>query len=102
MPSVMIYIRQTDYDKWLAIDNKSEWLHEHISKRGRPIYPVDDPHPGELHSLESSSTVEQDTVNVKVVGSTPTSPARNTQRYCKNGHPLDDRGKCFGKGCKYS
>lgn len=26
----------------------------------------------------------------------------NSVKYCKNNHPLDDRGRCFGKGCKYS
>lgn len=77
MPSVMIYIRQQDYDKWLAIENKPEWLHER---------------------LQSSSKVEQVPVKDKVVGSTPTSAA-----ICKNGHPIPEgRTKCLGKGCKYS
>lgn len=107
MPSVMIYIRQADYDKWLAIKDKPEWIH---------------------NALQSSSKVEQVPVKDEVVGSTPTSaasglssngrtfgfgpdnlgsspskPARNTSAYCKNGHPIPDgRDKCLGKGCKYS
>lgn len=28
----MIYIRQADYDKWAAIENKPEWLHEHLNR----------------------------------------------------------------------
>jgi len=27
---------------------------------------------------------------------------KNDQKYCKNGHPLDGNGRCFGKGCKYA
>lgn len=23
-------------------------------------------------------------------------------KYCKNGHAMDERGRCFGKGCKYA
>ncbi len=30
MPKVTIWIRNADYDKWTAIDNKPEWLHEHL------------------------------------------------------------------------
>lgn len=51
MPRVDIWIRKEDYAKWLSIEDKPEWLHEHLSKRGRPVYPLDDPHPGELHNI---------------------------------------------------
>jgi hypothetical protein len=72
MPKVTIWIRNEDYDKWKAIQDKPEWLHEHLNlkpglqtvyalediKKGQaglgfltkpkqdiPIYPQDDPHP---------------------------------------------------------
>lgn len=31
MPKVTIWIRNEDYDKWDAIKDKPEWLHEHIN-----------------------------------------------------------------------
>lgn len=31
MPKVTIWIRNEDYDKWKAIDNKPAWLHEHLN-----------------------------------------------------------------------
>ena len=31
MPRVNIYIRKEDEDKWNAIANKPEWLHEHLN-----------------------------------------------------------------------
>ncbi len=31
MPQVTIYIRNEDYDKWKAIENKPEWLHHAIA-----------------------------------------------------------------------
>jgi hypothetical protein len=30
MPKVTIWIRNEDYDKWLALENKPEWLHGHL------------------------------------------------------------------------
>lgn len=37
-------------------------------------------------------------------GSSPSEATKplKQQKYCKNGHPLDERGRCFGKGCKYA
>lgn len=67
--------------------------------------------------VESSSAVERPTVNRKVAGSTPASPATinsaedvkkifptaKSQAFCKNGHLIPEgRDKCLGKGCKYS
>lgn len=31
MPRVTIWIRNDDYDKWLAIADKPAWLHEHLN-----------------------------------------------------------------------
>lgn len=31
MPRVTIWIREADYDKWQAIDNKPEWLADHLN-----------------------------------------------------------------------
>jgi SPX domain protein involved in polyphosphate accumulation len=33
LPRVTIWIRQEDYDKWQAIENKPEWLHEHLNSK---------------------------------------------------------------------
>lgn len=31
MPKVTIWIKNEDYDKWLAIKNRPEWLHSMLS-----------------------------------------------------------------------
>lgn len=54
MPRVDIWIRKEAWGEWKAIKNKPEWLHRHLAKQGQPVYPLDDPHPGQLHSLSNS------------------------------------------------
>lgn len=42
MPDVRMYIRSEDWDKWQAIENKPEWLHEHLNaKEFKPSYVQD-------------------------------------------------------------
>lgn len=31
MPSVMIYIRQQDYDRWLAVADKPQFIHDMLN-----------------------------------------------------------------------
>jgi hypothetical protein len=31
MPDVHIWVRKEDWGKWYAIENKPEWLHEHLA-----------------------------------------------------------------------
>lgn len=64
MPSVMIYIRQQDYDKWLAIENKPEWLHDHLQLITRPSSDFKDADYSEM----SPVAVWGKDVNGKVVG----------------------------------
>lgn len=59
MPRVTIWIRNEDWDQWEAIDNKPEWLHERLNLvKGIPIYPIEDPHPGELHTIDGKETFD--------------------------------------------
>ena len=39
MPSVMIYVKQQDYDKWLAIEKKSEFIHNALNGITMDIHP---------------------------------------------------------------
>lgn len=32
MPTVPIYIRQEDFEKWSAIEKKAEWVHQRLAE----------------------------------------------------------------------
>jgi hypothetical protein len=93
MPQVTVYIRQEDIEAWKGVHRKSEFMHnalEHLSTYdGAPIV---------LREIlpATPSHIEQLT---KIPGVTT---ASKLIKQCKNGHALDTRGKCFGKGCKYA
>jgi hypothetical protein len=36
MPKVTIWVRNEDYPKWQAIEDKPEWLHDHINQAAYP------------------------------------------------------------------
>lgn len=81
MIQVTAYLRDDeDLDKWKAVPNKVQFLHQalqHVQSR-------------EAMNRDYDKKIEK--VIVKKAKS----------EYCKNGHPLDSRGRCFGKGCKYA
>ena len=46
MPTVSLYVKNEDYVKWLEINNKSEWFHDHINGlvgEGFDITTINDP-----------------------------------------------------------
>ena len=92
MPRFNIYIRNDDLDAWNAIENKPAWIHANL--------------------MESSSMVEQRIVNPKVLGSSPSSPAKpdtikqmatddKDYKLCKHGaYPAFCKFSMPGKPCK--
>jgi hypothetical protein len=82
MPSVMIYLRGEDYDKYLVITarGRGEWgkfLHEKLNESLAPAAP-----PAKV----------LDTSGKEISG-----------KFCPNGHLIPEgRTKCLGKGCRYS
>ena len=83
-----IYIRPEDMDKWLLISNKSLFVHQALNdsietKSPKILKPEIKPET----KLETFNKLKE-TIGVKL---------------CKvHGLPLDGRGRCLQKGCKYS
>lgn len=80
MPRVTQYIREDDFEAWNAIENKSEWIHQHLKN--------------ELRIIKTPEEAKQ-----------ATKPIVESKEFktCKNGHAIPSgRSKCTGKGCKYS
>lgn len=69
MPRVTQYIRDEDFDKWTALPNKSEFIHNSLKKL--------------TSSKDSNSRFEGPLCKV-------------------HGLPLDGRGRCLQKGCKFA
>lgn len=44
MPRYNIWIREEDVTKWQAIQDRPQWLHEHLNqgKEGKPVYSLSD------------------------------------------------------------
>ena len=77
MPNMTIYIRKEDLGKWLELDNKSAIIHTLLNREA-----VKD------LNKQTSTHLYLDRTNLK---------------HCKvHGLPLDSRGRCLQKGCKYS
>lgn len=93
MPRVNIFIRKEDWDRWQAIPDVPEWIHD-----------------GLLGKSAADKEVKQVRVKTAKVIKTPAEAqaiVKNVASYegpvCKiHGTPLDARGKCLQKGCKYA
>lgn len=84
MPRVTQYIRDEDFDKWKAVPNKSEFIHNALNPIfGQPIITKRSTANKIMKSVEGSSRFEQSLCRVHRL-------------------PLDARGRCLQKGCKYS
>jgi len=84
MPQVTVYVREEDLDSWKAISKKSEFIHNAINSNPKIIFK---PEIKPETKLETFNKLKE-TIGVKL---------------CKvHGLPLDGRGRCLQKGCKYS
>jgi hypothetical protein len=91
MPRVNVYIRNEDYKSWESIKDKPTFLHNAIELKDRYL---------EL------STADKQELKIKLenIPVEMNTPARRLDNgLCKvHGLPLDARGRCLQKGCKYA
>lgn len=104
MPQVTVYIREEDLVRWKAVQKKSEFIHNALN--GAVIGPLDSN--SDIASqvstaariIKSTTDAEKATLNQLA---RDVAPNYIKQKLCKiHGTPLDDRGRCLVKGCKYS
>lgn len=82
-----VYFREEDLESWAAVENKAQWLHDHLSVEKPVTVFKTTPIP------VSAEVVSEDVTLVKPRGA----------NLCKvHGLPLTLYGKCLQKGCKYA
>lgn len=100
MPSVPVYIRKDDFDKWNAIESKSEFISNALNN---------------LPYTPTTQTKEHNTVK-QITSFNSTSQPSNDSSFspekaamrkgtnlCKiHNLPMTVYGKCLQKGCKYA
>lgn len=87
MARANIYIRAENEERWKLIENKSHWINAMLAT---PAFSETD-----ISMVEQNNTYKPKAENNFYA-------TREGLKYCKNGHALDDNGRCFGKGCKYA
>ena len=107
MPQIPTYIRQVDWDKYIAIHSKGGWpefIHNALNLPNKTKVliqnkPIKIP---EVSTSESRSAVMRPSAGT--LPSADTRPStRGAKGLCKiHGNPLDSRGRCLTKGCKYA
>lgn len=117
MPRVNIYIRKEDEEKWLAIENRPEWLHlvinsfstdpmlkfaANIEKENKKLDHLLK-HPEEV-KLEGLAAIVDDTTVVAEYDGIALSPYKDPfeagkamGKLCQHYQP---KGRCLVKGCK--
>lgn len=78
MPHATIWIRREDWETWISIENKAEWVHGALKPR--------------VNNSMREIKLPQFDKPFKVLKSGP---------QCKNGHLVDDWGYCMDITCKY-
>lgn len=96
MPQVTVYIRKDDMAAWSSVEKKAEFIHGalhgalQVKKTQTPTEVVTagvvTPRLDTFYKLKESIGIAADAVKL-----------------CKiHGIPLDDRGRCMQKGCRYA
>lgn len=98
MPRVTIFIRNSDHRKWLAIPDKPIWLHERIQEKKNVVIVTSN------KNIKKGQPVVAKDVKGKPDGKTRlASKGAGKESLCpQHGIPLDNRGRCLQKGCKYA
>lgn len=115
MPHANIWIRKHNEERWNAIEDKSAFVNLALAgtdvpkvnsaiKQKKEIEEILKPHLEQLKPTALSSNGRITDFGSVHEGSSPSEATKplKQQKYCKNGHALDERGRCFGKGCKYA
>lgn len=88
MPTLSVFIRKDDVHKWKALEHKSEWIHNNLNS----VF-------GSLADLAKKPIIKkpEDVLSVINTNGIP------LNKLCKiHSTPLDNRGRCLQKGCKYA
>lgn len=117
MIQITAYLRtEEDKETWAKLDNKTEWLHNQLQNirdlRGHAN--LTDAYVGngdfagiktvDPHTLSPGTKLYPPGITkIPGGGEVAVSKSRITNGICKlHGTPLDSRGKCLQKGCKYA
>lgn len=112
MPQVTVFVRKADIEKWRALENKAEWLHEKLSgipdaylltpklaQENPRLVKRFDEITATLKTAETNAEANSDIIMERITAT----PERWNRGKCKDhGFPLDDRGRCTQKKCKYA
>jgi hypothetical protein len=101
MPHANVWIRKEDWEKWQALDSKSEFIHFALNPEKYQYKTTYQKAAEDFNAevVDNARKIKNNTQNP--VGEAK--PTRNSAGFCANGHPIPDgRSKCMGKGCKYS
>ncbi len=74
MPQKTVYIRKEDLPAWMAIENKTQFIHDALNNSHPPHAPLDIPPPREPDDVEPGD-VKQEPIQTKEI---PAKPGTNT------------------------
>ena len=106
VPRVTIYIREMDYPTWQAIENKPDWLHEHLAQDAddaavKKVINKTRLTPEKVKAYEKMSGFETTgEVTRKLTSPETYSHVDRLVQPNKCEH-LQPKGSCLVKGCKY-
>jgi hypothetical protein len=101
MPNRTVYIKQLDLDKWEALDNKSAWLHEHLTM---PKFSKMQLSSNNTPGVLTEAYLEEQFNNAEGPRATPLMSPKQFKKYqkevkdklCEHFQP---KGRCLVKGC---
>jgi hypothetical protein len=105
MPTLSVFIRKEDVDKWKALENKSEFMHNALNVNDGFVQEIESYNwkPKTLTANVGTIIVGNDTPGPEVIIDDEEKFKNSNFTFCKFGHAIpDSTGKCMGKGCKYS
>lgn len=101
MPRVNIFIRKEDWDRWQAIPDVPEWIHKGLvgkSVADKEVKQV------RVKTAKVIKTVAEAQASIDAKLDKLVDKGNKTlEKLCPvHRTPLDSRGKCLQKGCKYA
>jgi hypothetical protein len=105
MPQVTVYIREEDMGAWRAVEKKSEFMHQVLSKvlskAIQGVSPISDKQPTVVSPTNIKPTIKKP--EVPFIPGLTTADKIQTNGLCKiHGQALDSRQRCMQKDCKYA
>lgn len=104
---VSVYIRKEDEEVWRKLPKKTQAIHDMLHGQKLSGIKIHETVPVDILKQGAGGRYNGDTPIVEVDPILVPPVAKNIDRYsngvCKiHGTPLDGRGKCLMKGCKYA